>query len=160
MDYVPLISIPFIYILVALIKPYLQPKLPFKLCAICIAVSLTWLMLIGLALLHFSVSLLEVGILMGMSVTGIMYESEAYFERQKLQHFWFVRLVIIIGGLYSVYLFLEESWSILTLIAIASILSIVITTFLLQGTSHVDVLKEQSQKGMKQSLIKKLDDCC
>jgi len=77
MDYIPLISIPLIYILAAMLKPYVQPKLPFNFCAICIAVNLTWLLLVALWLTNSNVSPLVIGILMGMSVTGIMYKSEA-----------------------------------------------------------------------------------
>lgn len=148
MDYIPLISIPIIYILVALIKPHIQAKLPFNLCAICVAVSLTWLIL---AAVWLFVDLydydIQIGILMGMSIVGLMYKFESYFKQQKLQHFWFVRLILILGGFYSINLFLEKNWNMLALVVITGVLSVAIVTFLLQSITHTGVFK-------------KLDDCC
>jgi len=157
MDYLPLISIPLFYFLVAMIKPSIQPKLPFNLCAICVAVSSTWLILLVLWFLEAPVSLVTLGILMGMSVTGIMYKSEGLYQKLKIKNFWFVRLVIIIGGFYGIYAFLQKEWSVFSLIAIGSILLIVITSFLFQGVTHREALKEVKKKN---PIVQKLDNCC
>ncbi|MDP2624970.1 MAG: hypothetical protein Q8P27_02170 [Candidatus Peregrinibacteria bacterium] len=159
MDFLPLITIPVLYFLVALTKPYVQPKLPFKLCAICVAVSVTWLFLLVLWFLDFSVDSTVIAILMGMSVTGIMYRAEDFYKRHKIKNFWFVRLVIMLSGFTLIYEILNENWNVLILILIASVLLISITSFLFQGTTHQDVVQEQTKQGLKSSLIKKLDDC-
>ena len=107
MYFFPLISIVVLYFLVAATKPYLQPKMPFKVCAICVAVSLTWFILLGLWLFGYEVSPLFVGVLMGMSITGFMYRLEDVYKRHKVRNFWLVRVVVIVGYFYSVIEFLK-----------------------------------------------------
>ncbi len=157
MEYLPLITIPALYFLTALIKPALQPRLPFNLCAICAAVSLTWLTLLVLWLAGAAVSPTVLGILMGMSVTGMMYKAEGFYQKLKIKNFWFVRLVIMIGGLYGIYMFLQKQWSAFTLIAIGSLLLMAIGTFFFQGITHKDALKEVRKKN---TIVQKLDNCC
>lgn len=157
MEYFPLISIILIYFAVAFIKPAIQSKLPFNICSICAAVSLTWLILLVMWLTGSSVSTTTLGILMGMSVTGIMYKSEDLYKKLKVKNFWFVRLVIILAGFYAIYATLYEDWFLLTFIVILSFFLIVLASFLFQGVTHADALKEA--KG-KKSLIQKLEDCC
>lgn len=157
MEYIPLISIPLIYLLVALIKPTIQQKLPFNLCAICAAVSLTWLILLIMWLMGYAISIVVIGILMGMSVTGIMYKSEGLYQKLRIKNFWFVRLVIIIGGFYGIYTLLQKEWSIFSLILIGSFFLIVLATFLFQGVTHQEALEEVKKKN---SIIQKLDNCC
>lgn len=160
MDYLPLISIPVLYFVVAFTKPTLQKKLPFNMCAICIAVSITWLLLLVLWLTGQMVSLISIAILMGMSVTGIMYKLEPIYKEKKIHNFWLVRLILMISGYLSIYLLLEEKWDVLVLVVIASMLIMALATFLFQGTTHSDVLHEQEKAGRKSSIIKKLDNCC
>ncbi len=157
MEYIPLISIPLIYLLIAMVKPYLNSKLPFNLCAICAAVSLTWIGLLVMWLMGYAVSLVVIGILMGMSITGIMYKSEGLYKKLKIKNFWFVRLIIIIGGFYGVLVFLQKEWQIFSLIVITSLFLIVIASFLFQGVTHRQALKEVKKKN---SIIHKLDNCC
>lgn len=160
MDLLPLITIPALYFIVAFLKPYFQPKLPFNICSVCIAVSSTWLILLVLWLYGLEVSQISLGILMGMSVTGIMYKSEALYEKKKIGNFWFVRLVMIVAGFYAIYELLKRDWNLFLLIAIGSILVIAIATFFFQGITHRDVVEEQTKVGRKSSIIKRLDDCC
>ncbi len=152
MDLIPLISIPIIYLLTAFLKPYFQPKLPFNICSICVAVSASWFILLVLWLTGYDVTTLPISILMGMSITGIMYKLEDMYKKKKIQNFWFVRLVIIVGGFYAIYLLLQENWDLLLLIAIAGIFALAIPTLLFQNITHKDVKKA--------SVIKRLDDCC
>lgn len=149
MDHLPLLSIPVLYVLFAFLKPTIQPHLPFNLCAMCAAVSLTWLGLLIAWLIGVTLSPITLAILMGMSVTGLMYKLENLYKKTKLRHFWWVRLIIILGGFYSIQLTLGEKWSELILILIISLFAIVIPTFLMQGTTRDP-----------NSLMKKLDDCC
>lgn len=160
MELLPLISIPLIYLLVAIIKPSIQPKLPFNVCAICIAVSATWLILIGMWFFGIYVSLILLAILMGMSISGIMYKLEKLFSEKNLNNFWIIRIVIVLGGMYSVYALLNKQWNLLVFIIILSLILVSIFSLLFQGTTHGDVINEQKKLGRKSSIIKKLDDCC
>ncbi len=150
MYFFPLISIVVLYFLVAATKPYLQPKMPFKVCAICVAVSLTWFILLGLWLFGYEVSPLFVGVLMGMSITGFMYRLEDVYKRHKVRNFWLVRVVVIVGYFYSVIEFLEGRGDVLLFVAILSVIVIAIASLFFQGTTHAD------SPGMR----KRLDDCC
>ncbi|NIA02104.1 MAG: hypothetical protein GWP15_01845 [Nitrospirae bacterium] len=147
MELFPLISIPVLYLFVAFLKPYFQPKIPFKICAICIAVSLTWLGMLVMLFLRKDVSLVTLGILMGMSVVGIMYRLEDFYKKKKIQNFWMVRLVVVVGGFYAVRMLLEQEWNWFLMIIIGSLVVMVFATVFFQGITHRDVTK-------------RLDDCC
>ena len=157
---VPLISIPVIYFLAAFLKPYTQPKLPFNFCAVCVSVSITWLILLTLWFMGESVSLLSIGILMGMSIAGFMYKMEAFYKKRGIRNFWFVRLTIVVSGFYFVLNLLERRFDWVLMIAVLFVLLVSLATFLFQGTTHNDVVKEQERSGKDSSIIKKLDNCC
>jgi len=148
MIFIPLIAIPVLYFLFALIKPHLQKAVSFNICAICLAVSLTWLALLPLFFFG-EVEPLPLAILMGMSLTGIMYKLEGIFKKNKLKNFWFARIVIIVGGFYLISLLLEKNWNLFTLIAIFVPISIFLSAFFFQGS-------QAPTKGIK----KRLEDCC
>lgn len=148
MIFIPLIAIPVIYFLIALLKPYLQKAVPFNICAICLAVSLTWLALLPLFFLG-KIEPLPLAILMGMSLTGIMYKLETIFKRHKLKNFWFARIALIVGGFYLISSLLDKNWNLFTLIAIFVPISIFLSAFFFQG----------SQTPTKE-IKKRLEDCC
>jgi uncharacterized membrane protein YadS len=148
MIFIPLIAIPVLYFLISLLKPHLQKALPFNICAICLAVSLTWLVLLPLFLLG-KVEPLPLAILMGMSLTGIMYKLEGTFKKNKLKNFWFARIALVVGGFYLISSLLEQNWNLFTLIAIFLPISIFLSGFFFQGS-------QSPTKGIK----KRLEDCC
>lgn len=160
MDFLPLIIIPVIYLGVAMLKPYVQTKIPFKLCAICVAVSLSWLALLILWKIGYNVSMVSTSTLMGMSISGLMYKAENFYKEKSIRNFWLVRLFIVIGGLYAVFFLLSKEWNLLFFVLSFLILGIAAFSLLFQDIKHRDVLKEQKQAGRDSSLIKKLEDCC
>jgi len=96
---------------------------------------------------------------MGMSVIGFMYKIEAYYQMHGLHHLWISRLVVVMGGFLVIMLLLAQNWQGVALSGIGSILSLVIITFLTQGTTHKEAV-ESANKDVKKSLLKKLDNCC
>lgn len=99
-----LVSIVLLYLIVVLVKDKLYKLTKIKLCAICAAVSLTWLLLIILKLSGYNLDILLIGILMGQSVTGIMYSLQ---EKIKNKLFLaFSKLAAILLGTAIVYYFL------------------------------------------------------
>lgn len=160
MNIIPLISIPVIFFLIAFMKPVLKKRVPINLCAICISVSLTWISLLILWRIGYAVNASLIAVLMGMSVVGSMYKIEAIYTKNHMKHLWAVRLIMILGGLYTVIFLLRNKWDIALLIFIASLLTIVTISFLLQGVSHADALKTAGTGDMKMSGISPLDDCC
>lgn len=158
LDLLPLISIPVLYFAVALLKPYFKRSVPFNICAICISVSLTWLILLAMWFYGSGVSLVSIGILMGMSITGIMYKSENFYKERKIRNFWFVRLMITVGGFWLVYALLGKDWDIFLFLIFIMFFMILLPSVFFQKLTHQDVV--ESTKGVKKSLLEKLDDCC
>ncbi|NQV12060.1 hypothetical protein HQ524_01730 [Candidatus Uhrbacteria bacterium] len=159
MNFLPLVSIPIIFLLVVLFKPHISKLLKWNICAVCVSVSSTWVVMLALLSANVIVDATPIAILMGMSVTGFMYKLEAYYKSHKLRHLWFSRLVVILGGFLSVIVLLQRNWQVFLLVGISSILLLVIATFLTQGTTHEDAV-ESAGDGVKKSLLKKLDNCC
>ena len=147
MIYLPIILIPLIFGLIRIIKPKV---LGTELCAVCVAVSTTWLILIlALFLFIVPVSPLMIGILMGMSVIGGLTKIEPWLKKNTVQYVWLIKLNVILGGLYTIYFLLEQEWQRLIVTIIASLLALVIATFFSQSHS-----KHQHETK------KHLDDCC
>lgn len=159
MDIIPLIIILAIFLLVVLIKSRVMKLIGWNVCALCAAVSLTWmilLLLIWSGVIHQTTS---VAILMGMSVSGLMYKLEGYYKSHHLRHLWAVRLVVILGGFTTITMLISQNWPGLLLVGIGVVLLLVVISFLIQGTTHDDAL-QSADKGVKKSLLKKLDNCC
>lgn len=148
MNFLPLILIPTLYFLIAMIKEQLQKIFPIKICAICLAVTLCWLVLLPLFFLG-KIDGTAPAILMGMSLTGIMYKLEAAFNQHKLQNFWFTRIFLVVAGYYLIHSLLQKNWNTFGLIFVLLPLGIFMSAFLFQK-NHT------SSNGIK----KRLEDCC
>jgi len=159
MELIPLITVPALFLAIALLKPHVQPRVPWGICAMCGSVFGTWLLLGALWLAGAAVPPLAIGILMGMSVSGLIYKLEPVYERHHVRNFWFVRVAIVLAGYAAVYLGLTRQWDILVPVAIFGSLTVLVATFLFQGVTHEDVLAEAGA-GERRGLLKRLDDCC
>ncbi|MBI4714314.1 hypothetical protein HY771_03985 [Candidatus Uhrbacteria bacterium] len=147
MIYLPLILIPAIFVLFIFLKPKIKG---IELCGVCAAVSITWLILLfGIFLLIIPVSPLLVGILMGMSVVGGLSKAEPWLKKQNVQRIRLIKIIVILGGLYTIFFLLEQEWQSLIVTVIVSLLILVIVGFLLQGR-HKD----------KHEMKEHLKDCC
>lgn len=150
------LSITILYFLFAFGGEAIRKIVGRKVCAICAAVSLTWISLLVLKLAGFHIDILIIAILMGQSVVGLMVELEKIFEKKKLQKFWLVRILVIIGGTLFVYWLLKEQYSLLLLLVIASFLSLPVVL-------TVVTPKESSSKKDKKAiskLEKLMESCC
>lgn len=156
LDFLPLVSIPSLYFVTALLKPHL--KLPFNLCAVCVSVSFTWVIMLALLFGGLAVSTESVAILMGMSIAGLMYKMEIFYKEHKVRNFWFVRIFEIVGGFYFVLSLLNREWGIMFFTAFVTFFFILIPTLFFQKLTHEVVVKET--QGVKKSLLEKLEDCC
>jgi hypothetical protein len=129
-----------------------------KPCAICSAVSLTWLGSLVLKFLGFPADNLLIGILMGGSVVGGMYYLEEKFHEKKWS-FWFARLIIIIGGFSGVYFLGTNNYSYFIADAIgAGLLFVMVLVSQWQANSvpNYDGVPADTLEQMK----KKLENCC
>lgn len=160
MTFLPLLTIPLFFFLIALFKSSAQKYAQWNLCAICIAISLTWIFLLILNWTGFTIDPLMIGILMGMSATGLMYQIESTYKKNHLKHLWLTRLVMMTGGFYFILMILENKWSAAFVLIMSLFIILGILSFLLQGVTHADALKSAHVDEQKKSLLKKLDNCC
>ena len=124
----------------------LRSTLKLKVCALCAAVSTTWLGLLAMKLSGFDVDLLIIGILMGGSAVGIMYLLEKKMsEKYSILKFPFLLTLfaftyIVLGG------FREGS---LIYLIILFLWVVFLTIFLMGG--NVEAFKK---------IGKRLIECC
>jgi len=134
MIYLPLILIPAIFGLFTFIKPKVKGV---ELCGVCAAVSITWLiLLLAVFILIIPVSPLLIGILMGMSVIGGLSKAEPWLKKQNIQHIPLIKIIVILGGLYTIWFLLEQQWRSMIIAFVVSVLIFVIVTFLAQKKAH------------------------
>lgn len=156
MTYLPLLTIPLLFLFFALLASKIKKGGWFRPCAICVSVSLTWLFL----LIFFWGQVLDnptpVAVLMGMSVTGLMFKIVAVYEKRHLHHLWAARLIIILGGFTTVVFLLGQNLGATLLSGITTLLLLAIVSFLLQGTTHAQAVESSGHTGIS----KKIDNCC
>ncbi len=144
-----------LYFGIALIKPIFQKKLPFNICSICIAVSFTWLILLVGFILGWNIDPVLIAVLMGQSITGIMYAMENYFKSHKLSDFWIVRIYIIVAGTLVIYNLLTGPIEFL-LLSLSAVFVAGVFVFLKVITSN----QKQKNDNEKSKLKNRLDNCC
>lgn len=158
MTYLPLLTIPILFLLFVLLTSKMKKGAWFRPCAICASVSLTWLLL----LIFFWGQVIDnptpVAVLMGMSVTGLMYKLVEAYQKRHLRHLWAARLIIILGGFTTVVFLLSGNLGPALLSGILTLLLLAIVSFLLQGTTHADAV--EAAGGDRKAITKKLDNCC
>lgn len=79
---------------------FLQRYLPWRTCAICIAVSLTWIVSLGLFHLGYLESQLLIALLMGQSILGVYY----LVESRVKDHYLTLRVPFLLTATYLGYI--------------------------------------------------------
>lgn len=131
-------------------------------CAICAAVSLTWISIIVLRLFNFYISDIILAVLMGESITGIMYLFENSARKKGKNSMLWLKVVIIILGTLLVYLFITQGFSSATISTLAvSILLVVIIAVKFRSKKNENLPKKYGrfQKEIKK-LEEKFENCC
>lgn len=102
-----LLGILALFIFYALIRAPLSKIIKTKICAICGAVSTTWIFLLILTYLGYFDNKLLIAILMGESITGIMYFYERKIEKTKYKWMLLFKIAIILAGTAIAYYILK-----------------------------------------------------
>lgn len=102
MIYIVLALIFFLFLVIALLNPSIEKIFKKKICAICATVSLTWIALLIAKYFGYVVDNIIIAILMGESITGIMYLFEDYAKR-KNKKLVILKVFIILLGTLIVY---------------------------------------------------------
>lgn len=154
------ITITIISILVITSLVWLLNKIsPFKVCPICVGVSLTWLwMLVGILFGWLSVISYQllVAVLMGSSVAGIAYQGEKKFGWDEEKAFYLKALFIVVGITF-VYLVLNNL-NFSTLILLLLVLGIVFYFYFIK--KHNIQSKTKASEKIKALKKKIIEECC
>lgn len=140
-----LIGITVIFFILLLLKEIFPKKIKSKFCAICAAVSLTWITLLILYILRIYTDIIIISILVGGTIVGIYYNTESKVkENIKLFRLPFLLTLILIG--YSLlnlsYFFIKE------IIFLILLWLFFILIFLYKGNKTFNLL------------LNKIIDCC
>ncbi|MBI5065164.1 hypothetical protein HZA97_02905 [Candidatus Woesearchaeota archaeon] len=92
-----------LYLFFAIFKKSIEKTAKIKVCAICLAVSLTWISLLTLYFFELFKDKIIIAILMGQSTVGIMYSFDKKFEKNK-NILALKVLVILLGTLITYYI--------------------------------------------------------
>lgn len=150
-----------LFVFYVLIRTSLYKKFGFKLCAICTAVSTTWIALLILRFRGIVIDPLLIGILMGQSITGVMYLFENRAKKQGKNNIRWMKVFIILLGTALAYLLLTKGLSsgFITILIVSLIFTFIL--YALLNKKKVVVSKKYSKF---QNKIKKLEDkfehCC
>ena len=119
-----LISISLLFFVILAVREFFKEKTKEKICSICFAVSLTWIVLLMLVWAGKFNNKTILALLMGMSVLGVFYLSEKKFEKKFLVFrlpFLLTMVLIaysLIEGIENIFepvIFLSVLWAIFAL---------------------------------------------
>lgn len=113
-------SISFLYFFFAL-TGILRAIVRKRVCAVCAAVSFTWIGLLAGYLAGRNIDPIVLALLMGGSVVGFMYTMQGVFEKKGWRNFWFFRWGILALGIPFCWSLLNERWSLTVSLAAAGI---------------------------------------
>jgi len=142
---------------------FLNRLLPFKICPICVGVSLTWIGLTAGLLsgnLASSNYMIPIAMLMGATVVGIAYQGEKALGMSG-NTLWRWKVPVIVGGLGIAYwLFISMSWTTLV-IELVILLGLTIMFFVLPGRTSLQG-KENTDRDpdRMKKLVDDMESCC
>ena len=100
-----ILSIVGLYLFFVLTNDIIQKVIKKKICAICAAVLLTWIMLLILKLLGYNIDILIIGILMGECVMGITFKLEKKMKNKFA--IAMMKIIFVTLGTFLVYTLLR-----------------------------------------------------
>lgn len=148
MELLPLILIPTLFLFVTVMKQRLPAALKPAACAICIAVASTWVLLLAIYPFGRRVPIELIAILIGMSIVGVTFKLEPFYKSRRIENYAFVRLAIIVGGLYTAFFALNGRLSEALVAALAGLFAVILATFFFQNETEPS------------SARRHLDNCC
>lgn len=114
-----LLGITSLFVIMLILKETLPKKLKDRFCVICVSVSLTWIILLGLFFTEIFADKTIIAMLMGMSATGLFYlfyEKLSIFKLPLLLTFIFIIYIILENFILESLYFLVTIWALFTVI--------------------------------------------
>lgn len=154
-----LLSIVFFYFFLAFFKPTLVGILKINFCAICSAVGITWVWLLLLLIFGFRFDTQILAVLLGMSLTGLMYWFERFFAKKKLARFWLFRITFVVFGLTVIFglVLAKFEW---LLSGLAGFLLLSLGFFVLISRASQKTIEGVKKTRVLSDFEKKLENCC
>lgn len=150
-----LIAILGLYLLLVLLQRQIREALGTKLCAICGAVLVTWLVLFALWYFRGIGDSILIALLVGQSIAGVMYLFDAW-ARKNAKELLPLKIMIILFGTalaYSVLGDVHEPHG-------HTKLFLFFIVMLLLVVGYVIFTFEAGRRGKRGVLETKLEDCC
>ncbi|MBI4261948.1 hypothetical protein HY624_00290 [Candidatus Uhrbacteria bacterium] len=129
----------------------LRRFISFPVCPICVGVSSTWIVLLGLLFSGFAIDTRVLAILMGGSIVGIAYKAEPHLVANQSPMLW--KSLFIPIGFLLVYGVIDRAWSILGISA--AVIAGIALWFFLPRTIHEDQRSTRTK-----SIEEKMKNCC
>ncbi len=152
-----------LFVLFAFMRQPIYKRFGFKICSICAAVTLAWIVLLILKIFAMEIDNLLLGILMGESVMAFMYMFEHAAKKEGKNKLLWLKIVIILLGTLLVSLFLTQgfSLSLFIVLSISVILAIIIYGSL-KSKKSTEIVRKKYGKFQKEinKLEKQLENCC
>jgi len=154
-----------LFLLVVFSKNRIEKKLKIKICAVCTAVSLTWMTLLILKFANIIIDNLLMGILMGGSVVGIIYTFEKKIKEARKEKLLWLKIIIMILGTSFVYLLLSEIYTLVfwMILMISIFLLIYILASLNEKNNGSEKYGKENYSKYSEEIKKieeKLEHCC
>lgn len=143
-----LLSIVVLFILFVLLKPSLDKLLRIRFCALCASVASTWLWMLVLWLLQYPIDIPLLALLLGESITGIMYRLSYTLKPKKNP----------LTGLFVILFGTTLAYVIMTGIFETASLWILVPVFVL--VLIVSVIQRQPNAPGGRRLLRQLEHCC
>lgn len=137
-------------IVIAVLVRQLATASPFKVCALCAGVFLTWCGLIALRYLGYAIDPVIPAILMGGSAVGIAFQLEKRLARGRSPLVW--KTLFVLAGFTAAYGLVSSQWPLFLLAAV--ILSV--GAFASARPTHAPGKDERHVRDLE----KKLENCC
>lgn len=134
----------------ALIKEIMEKILRVRLCALCMSVAVTWLGMFFLKSMGYAIDVVLLAILMGESITGILYRT-VYSLKRKSGAASLLDLGILTVGTMGVYFLIK---------GVFEITALIIPFLLFLSVFIQRIKKEKPKTKLAQGLVKKLEECC
>ncbi|MBI2453940.1 hypothetical protein HYV58_02045 [Candidatus Peregrinibacteria bacterium] len=123
-----------------------------NLCTVCAGVAGTWITLSLARIAGYGLNPLIIGIMMGGSVVGVMYQAEKRAQGRTISPFY--KLLFIVAGFAAAYAYLEYLWTPF-LIALAAWLGMAYVFF---RPSSAET--SEKEKARAKELEEKMKKCC
>jgi len=150
-----------LFVVFAFIRNAIYKLFRYKVCSICAAIIVMWVILLALKLIGQEIDTLLIAILMGQTVASVMYIFENKAKQSGKNNLLWLKVVITVIGTLAVYLVLTDGFSLIFGMTLGGI--ILLALFIYKGlrSSKKPINTNQSKFRKEiEKLEERLEHCC